>query len=329
MRQGRLGELTQALVAQAWTAAAMGDTTLGLTAATEAQCLTIETSQPLWALSADIIRGNVAALRGDGEIAQSLADRCERVLLSLGVHPMLAQVQQTRGVEALVGGRFEEAYDHLSRIYDPADIAHHPYTGFNLVEHLADSALRGGRDEQLAALTRQLGPIAERSGSPSLRAGLAYAEAVTAADDEAEGVFLAELEKRTAPWPFPRARLQLAYGAWLRRQRRAADSRPHLRAAISAFDALGVTPWAERARQELRASGETLRRPDDARHRLTPQEIQIAGMAAEGLSNREIAARLFLSPRTVGTHLYRIYPKVGVKTRAELARVLTAAAATS
>jgi DNA-binding NarL/FixJ family response regulator len=119
-----------------------------------------------------------------------------------------------------------------------------------------------------------------------------------------------------------RARRQLAYGAWLRRQRRAADSRPVLRAAAGAFDALGLPPWAERARSELRASGESLRRPADAGTTLTPQESQIARLAAEGLSNRDIAERLFLSPRTVTTHLYRIYPKLGITSRGELARAM-------
>jgi DNA-binding NarL/FixJ family response regulator len=85
---------------------------------------------------------------------------------------------------------------------------------------------------------------------------------------------------------------------------------------------LGVAPWAERARQELRASGETLRRREDAGSTLTPQELQIARLAAEGLSNRDIAERLFLSQRTVTTHLSRIYPKLGVSSRAEVAGAL-------
>ncbi|MDI5943376.1 LuxR C-terminal-related transcriptional regulator, partial [Micromonospora sp. DH15] len=109
----------------------------------------------------------------------------------------------------------------------------------------------------------------------------------------------------------------------LRRAHRVTESRPPLRAAVATFDALGVTPWADRARSELRATGETRRRPTDALTTLTPQEQQIARLAAEGLSNREIGAHLFLSPRTVSTHLYRIYPKVHGKSRAELARVIT------
>jgi DNA-binding CsgD family transcriptional regulator len=126
-----------------------------------------------------------------------------------------------------------------------------------------------------------------------------------------------------ARWPLYRARLLLALGQWLRRQRRIAESRAPLRAARDAFDALGVAPWGERARQELRASGESSRRrTPDTRDELTPQELQIAQMAAEGLTNREIGQKLYLSHRTVGSHLYRLFPKLGVTSRAQLATAM-------
>jgi DNA-binding CsgD family transcriptional regulator len=153
--------------------------------------------------------------------------------------------------------------------------------------------------------------------------GLRFAHALLAEDEAAETLFLTGLNAELARWPFARARMLLAFGAWLRRQRRVSESRPHLRAAQATFDALGAIPWGERARQELRASGETSRkRISDARDQLSPQELQIALMAADGLSNREIGQRLFLSHRTVGSHLYRIFPKLGITTRAELRRAL-------
>ncbi|MFD0576064.1 helix-turn-helix domain-containing protein [Dactylosporangium darangshiense] len=99
-----------------------------------------------------------------------------------------------------------------------------------------------------------------------------------------------------------------------------------LRQAAGTFEALGIEPWAQAARRELRASGETLRRPTEVRERLTPQEMQIAQLAADGLSNRDIAARLFVSPRTISTHLYNVYPKLGVRSRAELAAALAGGA---
>jgi DNA-binding NarL/FixJ family response regulator len=116
-----------------------------------------------------------------------------------------------------------------------------------------------------------------------------------------------------------RARTLFSFGRWLRRQRRSAHSRVPLRDAINLFDALGARSWSERARQELRATGEKIGpRTADARDRLTAQELQIAQLAAAGLSNREIGERLFLSHRTIGSHLYRIFPKLGITTRAQL-----------
>jgi DNA-binding NarL/FixJ family response regulator len=98
-----------------------------------------------------------------------------------------------------------------------------------------------------------------------------------------------------------------------------AESRRPLRAAGEVFDALDVSPWAERARSELRAAGEsTVRRAPQAWNSLTSQELQIAELAADGLSNREIGVRLYLSHRTVGAHLYRIFPKLGITSRSQL-----------
>jgi tetratricopeptide (TPR) repeat protein len=286
---GRLGTLAQALTNQAWTAAALGDVRLAAAAAAEGRGLAAETGQLSWALTADIIGGHVAALRGDGETARAMADVGESVLLPIGAHPMLALVQTIRGVAAVSGGRPAEAYEQLRRIFDPNDLTHHPYTRFSVLGHLAEAAVASGHDADLRDLVDELTPLAAASGSPALAAGLAYAAALLAPDDRAEETFRAAIDG--AAVPFDRARLQLAYGGWLRRQRRPADARPVLRAAAGTFDALGAKPWADRARQELRASGEKLRRAEDARDRLTPQEWQI-------------------------------FPKLGVTSRADLATVM-------
>ncbi len=122
--------------------------------------------------------------------------------------------------------------------------------------------------------------------------------------------------------PFERARTELAFGEMLRRAGRRSDARPHLRTALAEFERLASEPWAERARSELRASGETARKRDPSTiDQLTPQELQIARLVADaGLSNPEIAARLFLSRKTVEYHLHKVYTKLGVSSRAELAR---------
>jgi DNA-binding CsgD family transcriptional regulator len=125
--------------------------------------------------------------------------------------------------------------------------------------------------------------------------------------------------------PFERARTELLYGDWLRRARRRSDARDPLRSALETFERLRATPWAERARTELRATGESVAaaQPTAANvlDRLTPQELQVVRLAADGGSSREIAAALFLSPRTVEHHLYKAYPKLGVSSRRELSRL--------
>ena len=153
--------------------------------------------------------------------------------------------------------------------------------------------------------------------------GLRYARAVLATGEEAEQLYQEALRAVPAGWPFQRAWAQLAYGEWLRRRRRTAEPRPYLRAARETFDALGTVPWSDRARDELRAAGEgSPRRSADARDQLTAHELHIAQLAAEGLTNREIGQRLYLSHRTVSTHLHRIFPKLGVTARSELKTVL-------
>ena len=144
-----------------------------------------------------------------------------------------------------------------------------------------------------------------------------------AGPDSAESLFRIAIDGAASQLPWHRARAELAYGAWLRRQRRVVDSREPLRAARGAFDALGARTWAQRADQELRATGERGWQPTShPREVLSPQETQIAELAAQGLSNREIGQRLFLSHRTVSTHLYRMFPKLGIVSRNELAGVL-------
>jgi DNA-binding CsgD family transcriptional regulator len=137
--------------------------------------------------------------------------------------------------------------------------------------------------------------------------------------------FAAARRDGLAAWPFLLSRAELAYGSWLRRRRRITDSREPLRSSGGAFDALGVLPWAERARRELRAAGEADR---SARGRaggeLSAQQLQIAELAASGLSNREIGQQLYLSPRTVAAHLYRIFPKPGITSRFQMPQALSA-----
>ncbi|MEU1639970.1 LuxR C-terminal-related transcriptional regulator [Nonomuraea sp. NPDC005701] len=114
------------------------------------------------------------------------------------------------------------------------------------------------------------------------------------------------------------ARIQLTYGSHLRRAKRTTDARHHLAQAAHVFQRLQATPWADRAERELRATGITVSTAATGLTALTPQQLQIAQLAAAGLTNKQIAARLFLSPRTVSTHLYQVFPKLGITSRAAL-----------
>jgi DNA-binding CsgD family transcriptional regulator len=153
----------------------------------------------------------------------------------------------------------------------------------------------------------------------------AYTDAVLAPDDTAEERYAAALIAMPASWTLSRARLHLHHGRWLRRQRRNVDARNPLRLARDEFDRVGAQPWAEMAREQLRAAGESSgRRHANTGEQLSPQEKQIAELASQGLSNREIGQRLFISHRTVGAHLYRIYPRLGITSRGKLAAALAA-----
>jgi DNA-binding CsgD family transcriptional regulator len=146
--------------------------------------------------------------------------------------------------------------------------------------------------------------------------------ALTAETNQAERHYkLAVFDPAGEQWPLERARARLHYGEWLRRARRPAEAKPLLAAALDAFERLGAEPLAAIARSELRAAGVTNVAPgpgDGAMLALTAQERQIVVLAASGLTNREIAERLTLSPRTVASHLYHVYPKLGVSRRHEL-----------
>ena len=323
--QGRLGLLSQALVSQSWAALHLSKATLAESAADEAARLARETGLPRWALAAELVQATVAGERGDFERADALANRAEAELLPVGAQAMLALVQFARGRAAVAHQRYSDGFDQLKRVLDPGDVAYHPFVGSWGLSDLIEAAAHLGMGDEAEAYLAELESLAGRTSGPFLRAALAYATPLLAPDDDAEELYQAALGRELVNWPCYRTRMLLAYGRWLRRRRRVAESRAPLRAARESADALGFDGLAASARQELRASGETSRsRAPDVRDQLTPQELQIAQLVADGLSNREIGQRLYLSHRTVGSHLYRMFPKLGITSRAQVARALAA-----
>jgi DNA-binding CsgD family transcriptional regulator len=317
--QGRLGLLAQVLVVRTWNRIHLGRFDAALADAEEAGRLARETAQPFWESQARAAEATVAAVHGDEEKAEALARIAESEALPLRASAVLAEVQLARGLAALGGGRFKEANEHLRRLLDRRDPVYHYVKSTWSIADLAEAAVHSGHRDDIAGLMNELEELSARIPSPQLQVAMRCARPLVAADQVKEALFLDGLHSDLADWPFARARLQLAYGSWLRRQRRISESRGLLLAARDAFDDLGVLPWAERTREELRASGVTSRKPAPAaRDQLTTSELQIAQMAAAGLTNQEIGQSLYLSPRTVSSHLYRIFPKLGITSRSQL-----------
>jgi DNA-binding CsgD family transcriptional regulator len=191
------------------------------------------------------------------------------------------------------------------------------------VPDLVEAAARAGRPEEAVQAAAVFERWAGATASPWALAMAACCRGVLAPPGEGGAHFdLARRLHETANQPFDAARTELLQGEELRRARRRAHARVHLRTALEAFEQLGAVPWAARAQAELRASGETARRRDPSTaDTLTPQERQIAGFVAKGATNREVAAQLFLSPRTVDYHLHKVFTKLGITARAELIRL--------
>ena len=317
---GRLARLAQCLAFEAWASINCGAVLMAITAAAEAARLAEETRQLRYVLAAQLAHAIAATERGEEDTADHLIAGAEAALLPMGPNPQLGLIAFARGRAALAAERPGEAYHYLLRMFDPADPSYQPYARGWALADLVDAAVRGDGDLDLVrGLLGEWEETTADMGAPHLEVQMSYAAALLADGATAEERFQVAMTSAAMGWPFYMARAQLAYGEWLRRQRRSADSRTPLREAAHVFDALGLRRFAERARRELRASGERARRRvPEAWTQLSPQELQIAQLAAEGLSNREIGERLYLSHRTVSTHLYRIFPKLGITSRTQV-----------
>ncbi|HEX5087828.1 MAG TPA: LuxR family transcriptional regulator [Nocardioides sp.] len=321
---GRLSLLAEALAIRAW-----AEVNLGVfdpaRSAEEAVRLGDETGQAVWAATARIAVAVADGVAGRWDPRHALLAEAEHTAVRMpnASSSLLAGVQQARGMAELGADRPEQAYGELRRIFMPDDPAFQRVQQLWAVGYLADAAVRTGRRDDAQELLGAAIQLAGPTPASGYAVALEYAGAVLADDVSAEAAFGDALAGGASCYPWHRARLQLAQGSWLRRRRRAVESREPLRAARGTFAALGAGTWAARADQELRAAGEPGWQPvASPREHLSAQEAQIAELAAQGLSNREIGQRLFVSHRTVGSHLYRIFPKLGITSRNQLAVAL-------
>ncbi len=257
-RQGGLWLLAQALAQLARNAVSTGNLKIASTVAEEAVSLARQTRQPLWEATAQTAQAMVASVRGENELAESLLSEASALALPQTASAALSDIQLARALAALSDGRHDEAFEHLQRTFDPHDPTHHDFRSAWCIGEYAEAALRSGHiDEAREQLTTS--EDLAQSSSPRLVVGLLYARPLLADDAAAEAHFQAGLAANLNHWPLYRARLLLEYGTWLRRHRKIAQARMPLRSALDAFVALGAVPWAERARQELRAARETRR----------------------------------------------------------------------
>ncbi|GGN58028.1 LuxR family transcriptional regulator [Streptomyces albiflavescens] len=264
--------------------------------------------------------GLIAAWRGDAEQAVRALNRLDRWARPRGVGHLTQLAEAIGAAVHLTGGDYEGAYTHASGITAPGTFTPYAQQAVRTLLDLVESAVHTGRTAQARAHAVAARDQGLPAISPRLDFLTAAALAMTAEDTEARAAFeRAVAHPAGAEFPFELARIRLAQGMWLRRARERAAAREVLRQAAETFDHLGAAPWSRRARAELRATGAPGDgSPAGGAAALTAQERQIAELAASGLSNKEIGARLFLSPRTVGAHLYRVFPKLGIASRASL-----------
>jgi len=262
----------------------------------------------------------LAAWRGDAATATQLTTALVREASTRGEGAALTYADYAIAVLYNGIGKYERAGAAADRAVSAGDVAISPWALAELVE----GASRSGQHARAQVAADQLSGIAVASGTAWARGAAASSRALVSGITDAEGLHLEAIDllSRTR-MAIHVARARLAYGEWLRRQNRRVDARRELRLAYEQFAAMGVEAFRERARRELSATGERVRKRNDAtRTELTPQEQEIAELARAGRTNPEIGAQLFISARTVEWHLKNVFGKLGINSRRELATAL-------
>jgi DNA-binding CsgD family transcriptional regulator len=267
----------------------------------------------------------LAAVTGDADGARAYAEMVSTVAARSGSASLEIYAHAGRGLLELGLDRPQAAIAHLSRTRELAESI-----GIgepNLVQWMPDlieSQIRAGLEPEARTTLAEFEAQAERTGRGWALASAARCRGLLAPPETADAIF-SEAHRLVAalPSPFERARTELCWGERLRRDGRRVDARRHLYAALESFEALGAAPWAEKAARELRSSGgRAMRGPRARSDELTPQQMQIATMVAEGATNKSVANSLFLSPKTIEFHLGHVYRKLNISNRTQLARSL-------
>ena len=304
----------------AWSCLIRGRWDEALAVANEGYQIALVGRQEMHRLNAIAAEATVAALRGDARLARASISSVLNAIDPGETGGIVARIRQASAFAAMADGDHALAFHELSRLFQSdGRPTHYQYSWYALAD-LAASGVRSGAAGPARLLVEQA--MAHLAGplQPRLRLQVDRALALLAeSDDDAEHYFRAAVAGADLQVPFELAQARLDYGEWLRRRRRVIEARTMLEAAREEFERLNAAPSLERALVELRASGikQTERGPNRF-SQLTPQQQLIARLAASGLTNREIGERLFLSPRTISTHLYAIFPVLQITARAQL-----------
>jgi DNA-binding CsgD family transcriptional regulator len=263
----------------------------------------------------------VAAIRGR---ETEVRERIEEVRDIAGPHGLAMPATEAVWAHAILDlgyGRWESALDGYKALNESRPGFGNAVIAVIASPDLVEAAVRAGRTDEAQAALAPYEAWARHTGTPWARSIVARCHALLSDGESATEQYEDALRLASDERPYDTARTRLLYGEHLRRQRKRADARTELRSALAVFESLGATPWADRARAELRATGETTHQRDPATlSELTPQELQVARLVGEGLSNKQVAAQLFLSPRTIDAHLRSVFAKLGVSSRTQLAR---------
>jgi DNA-binding CsgD family transcriptional regulator len=316
--RGLLSMLPTALWAQATALMDQGRFSLASAVADEGRKLASDVGHRLGASWNLALLAMLDALRGSESNARAEADEAIRLAAIGGATLVVGAAEWALALLDLTLGRPTDATDRLLLVTAGGRRESNPLIGLWSIPDLIEAAARSGRlDETMDRLDRYA-DWAQHLSSPARLSLLARCRALAEKGNEREQ-FEAALAPDAGISPFAQARAELLYGEWLRRERKRREARGHLRRAADLFHQVGVPPWKERAESELRATGETARRRDPSTlDQLTPQELHIAGLVAAGMTNRQVAAQLFLSPRTIDYHLRKVFSKLGVSSRTEL-----------
>ncbi len=322
---GRIGSLVADLGMLTVLEARSGDLAGAQASAAEVLELARAVDDPLEQAHASGQAAWVAAMRGAASDCRQYADEARR--LAHGRNALAAIGDHAEGLLELGEGRAADAVDPLLRAADVRGVGD-SLAPRPMVATLIEALTRTERREQADAWLSRFEREAAESGRGEALAEAARCRGLLADDAQGDGFFADAIWYHALePNPFETARTQLCYGERLRRRRQKRQAGEQLRAALATFERIGAVSWADRAARELTTAGDAPRRPSGAIHEgeLTAQELNVARLVVEGLTNREIAARLFLSPKTIETHLMHVFRKRGVRSRTELALKLTSA----